>query len=71
MAIDLSLPLLRVEPSCFSFRILDDRIYWDHCVWKLIGFPYNIVYVIRGDVVFIIAIAHHRRQPGYWRTRLR
>jgi hypothetical protein len=40
-------------------------------VWKLIGFPYNIVYVIRGDVVFIIAIAHYRRQRGYWRSRLR
>jgi toxin ParE1/3/4 len=40
-------------------------------VWKIIGFRYDIVYVIRGEVVFIIAIAHHRRRPGYWRSRLR
>ena len=40
-------------------------------VWKLMGFRYNIVYMIRGAVVFIIAVAHQRRQPGYWRDRLR
>jgi plasmid stabilization system protein ParE len=39
--------------------------------WKISGFRYHIVYVIRGDVIFIIAIAHDRRRPGYWRSRLR
>ena len=32
-------------------------------------FPYVVVYRIR-DEVQVIAIPHHRRRPGYWRTRL-
>jgi len=40
-------------------------------VWPVKGFSYSIVYVLEGDEVFIIAVAHHRRRPGYWRSRLR
>src|SRR5215203_5485795 len=32
-------------------------------------FPYSIVYRIRDNEVFITAIAHHRRLPGYWIRR--
>jgi toxin ParE1/3/4 len=33
------------------------------------GFPYRIVYVERADDLYIVAIAHLRRRPGYWRHR--
>jgi plasmid stabilization system protein ParE len=33
------------------------------------GFPYDLVYRIRADVLELLAIAHHRRRPGYWRER--
>jgi len=33
--------------------------------------PYGIFYRLRGDELIIIAVAHHRRRPGYWRSRLR
>jgi toxin ParE1/3/4 len=39
--------------------------------WKMAGFPYSIIYVARGEVLFIMAVAHHRRRTGYWRDRLR
>jgi toxin ParE1/3/4 len=39
--------------------------------WKITGFPYSIVYVIRDEILFIISVAHHRRRPGYWSSRLR
>ncbi|HEX7678234.1 MAG TPA: type II toxin-antitoxin system RelE/ParE family toxin [Thermoanaerobaculia bacterium] len=39
--------------------------------WPVEGFAYQVVYVLKGDQVFIVAIAHHRRRPGYWRSRLR
>jgi hypothetical protein len=29
-------------------------------------YPFSVVYVIRGDEVVIIAVAHHKRRPGYW-----
>jgi toxin ParE1/3/4 len=34
-------------------------------------FSYDLVYVpVEGDI-FLVAFAHHRRRPGYWRKRLR
>ena len=38
----------------------------------LFRFPYSIVYREKsGDVVEILAVAHGRRRPGYWRERSR
>lgn len=33
------------------------------------GFPYGIVYVPEGERVFVLATAHGRRRPRYWRAR--
>lgn len=33
-------------------------------------FPYHVIYHIDPDRVFILAVAHHRRLPGYWRSRI-
>jgi len=32
-------------------------------------FPYEVVYKIYPEVVLIVAIAHCKRKPGYWRRR--
>ncbi|HEY8094630.1 MAG: type II toxin-antitoxin system RelE/ParE family toxin [Gammaproteobacteria bacterium] len=32
-------------------------------------FPFNIVYRLFPDHLFIIAIAHQKRRPGYWQRR--
>jgi plasmid stabilization system protein ParE len=32
-------------------------------------FPYSIVYRNSLGAIVIIALAHHRRRPGYWRDR--
>ena len=32
-------------------------------------FPFFIVYRVRRDDVQIVAVAHARRRPGYWRAR--
>ena len=36
---------------------------------RLDRFPYSVVYRRVGDTVVIIALAHQRRRPGYWRGR--
>src|SRR5437764_6922304 len=36
----------------------------------LLGWPYAIIYLVRDDAIVIIAVAHHRRRPNYWRKRL-
>jgi plasmid stabilization system protein ParE len=32
-------------------------------------FPFSVVYRVDRDGALIVAIAHHRRRPGYWQTR--
>jgi plasmid stabilization system protein ParE len=34
------------------------------------GFPYHLAYLVTDDVVYVLAVAHDRRRPGFWRTRL-
>ena len=34
-------------------------------------FRYSFVYVVEPGTILVVAIAHHRRRPGYWRNRLR
>jgi len=38
--------------------------------FRLRTFRYNVIYVIEAQEIIIVAVAHHRRRPGYWRTRL-
>jgi plasmid stabilization system protein ParE len=35
----------------------------------LVRFPYSLIYSVEADRIWIVAVAHHRRQPGYWRER--
>jgi plasmid stabilization system protein ParE len=34
-------------------------------------FPYHVVYLKTSEGVRILAVAHDRRKPGYWKSRLR
>ncbi len=34
-------------------------------------FPYAVLFFEQPDVVRVLAVAHQRRRPGYWRARLR
>lgn len=33
-------------------------------------FPFSVVFVTTGEQVVVLALAHHRRKPNYWRDRL-
>lgn len=32
-------------------------------------FPFSVVYRLKGSALRIMAVAHQRRKPGYWRGR--
>ena len=32
-------------------------------------FPFNLIYSLDRGELLIVSVAHHRRRPGYWRTR--
>ncbi len=34
------------------------------------AFQYALIYAIERDGVLILAVAHHRRRPGYWAGRI-
>jgi toxin ParE1/3/4 len=45
---------------------LDDNLR--HFVLR--KFPFSIVYAASEDIVYILAIAHGSREPGYWQLRV-
>jgi plasmid stabilization system protein ParE len=34
------------------------------------GFPYGLLHRVEQSRILIVAVAHLRRRPGYWRARL-
>ena len=35
------------------------------------GFPFKVVFRANDREILVVAIAHHRRKPGYWEDRVR
>lgn len=36
----------------------------------LTRFPYSLIYLIQVDRCYVVAFAHAKRRPGYWRERV-
>ena len=34
-------------------------------------FPYNLLYAVETDLIVVVAVAHQKRRPGYWRSRVK
>jgi toxin ParE1/3/4 len=46
-------------------QLVEKDVRW----WVVRRFPYSILYRVRSDHIRILAIAHHKRRPFYWRGR--
>jgi hypothetical protein len=64
------------EVAATIVRILKYREAWSklskrtrRCRTK--RFPYGVVYQTQGDKILMVAVAHLRRKPRYWRTRVK
>jgi plasmid stabilization system protein ParE len=33
-------------------------------------YPFSVVYAVLSDIVYVVAVAHGSREPGYWRPRV-
>ena len=33
-------------------------------------FPFSLIYSVETDAIVIVALAHQRRRPGYWKSRI-
>lgn len=38
--------------------------------FRLRRFPYAVIYAILPDRISVVAVAHDKRRPGYWKDRL-
>lgn len=65
-AVELRAALERVQawPERWPKYLRGTRRYLLH------RFPYLVVYELADDAVHVVAIAHGRRRPGYWKSRL-
>jgi toxin ParE1/3/4 len=61
--VDRVLALIEANPGMFPKY--DD----EHRFAVMLRFPYSVVYQAQSDDVYVIAIAHGSRRPGYWEGR--
>lgn len=64
---ELSQAFQRIIARPFSYSIHFD----EYRRYLMDRFPYQVVYRIEGKRILVFAVAHLRRQPGYWRERVR
>lgn len=57
--------LARIAENPEAFPHCDD----EHQYSLLRRFPYSVVYQVVPEGVFIVAVAHSSRAPGYWEDR--
>jgi toxin ParE1/3/4 len=50
----------------FSYRLRDNS----YRRFNLARFPLYIPYIIQGETLFFLAIAHNARHPDYWKERI-
>jgi len=62
-SIEAGLTKIRERPS--SWGLLFDDIHR----FLIVRFPYDLVYRIEADRIYILAVMHQRRRPGYWLAR--
>jgi plasmid stabilization system protein ParE len=48
-------------------RKIGRRVRWKS-LWR---FPYNLIYAVYPERIRIVAFAHQKRRPFYWRKRLK
>ena len=60
----------RVVTLLLEHPELGSRLDEDLRHFVLRRFPFSVVYAVLADLVYIVAIAHGSREPGYWRSRV-
>ena len=56
--------VIRAAPQRWPVRTLGTRSYFVH------RFPFGVVYLEMPAKIWVVAVAHTSRRPGYWKGRL-
>jgi len=63
--LDLAIARIGFSPDTYPQHLRGTRLY------RFNRFPYLLIYLeLTPDRVLVLAVAHQRRLPGYWRRRL-
>jgi len=62
--IEESLRAIAASPELYPFRFAPARAK------QLKVFPFFVVYFAEDDRITVLAVAHMKRRPGYWRSRM-
>ena len=63
---EVRIAISKIVTTPKRWKILEEDIR--RCLVNV--FPYSVLYAVEEDYVLIVAVAHGKRQPGYWRSRL-
>lgn len=63
-AVDDAIEVIAVRPLMWAGYLHGTRRY------VLRHFPFLIVYLLSESQITIVAVAHGRRRPGYWKERI-
>jgi plasmid stabilization system protein ParE len=68
--VEAVLPFIGSRPRSFP-RITDVDPRLEIRRALLPRFPYALVFLVREEEIRVLAVAHAKRQPGYWLNRVR
>jgi plasmid stabilization system protein ParE len=65
-----NLHLERAEEQATSYPTRWSAYFHGTRRFSMKRYPYALVYLQRDDEIYVVAVAHLRRRPGYWKNRL-
>lgn len=68
--VEATLSLLATRPRSFP-RLQDVETSLEIRRALLARFPFALVFLVREDEIRVLAVAHAKRRPGYWLSRVR
>jgi hypothetical protein len=63
---DFDLTLDKIADNPTAYQILDKAGY-RRCLFN--QFPYGVFFKLMDDYIYIIAVAHQKRKPHFWKSR--
>ena len=61
--LDHAIEQIRSGPGRWPLHVHETRRYLMH------HFPFSVIYKEIGSTIYVIAVAHAKRKPGYWKDR--
>lgn len=65
LAAEVTSAILRILDYPFGWPVLEGEVR--RCLTH--QFPFGILYTVYQEDIFILAVMHLRREPGYWKPR--